>query len=82
MGEFSLWHLILILGVILIFFGPSRLPGLGNSLGKAIRGFKSGMKGVGDEEDKAVESAREVLPPGSDDDKTPISNKDKTNKNS
>jgi sec-independent protein translocase protein TatA len=82
MGEFSLWHLILILGVILIFFGPSRLPGLGNSLGKAIRGFKSGMKGVGDDEDKAVESAREVLPPGTDDDKTPINTREKTKKDS
>jgi sec-independent protein translocase protein TatA len=63
MGELSLWHLLLILGVILIFFGPSRLPGLGNSLGKAIRGFKSGMKGVDGEEERAAQVAREALPP-------------------
>ena len=50
MGEFSFWHLIMILAVVLIFFGPSRLPGLGNSLGKAIRGFKEGMKGLGGDE--------------------------------
>jgi sec-independent protein translocase protein TatA len=67
MGEFSLWHLILILGVVLIFFGPSRLPGLGNSLGKAIRGFKSGMKGVDEEEEKAAQAAREALPPSEKD---------------
>lgn len=43
MGEFSISH-ILILGLIaLIFFGPSRLPALGQSLGKAIRGFKEGL---------------------------------------
>ncbi len=61
MGEFSLWHLILILGVILIFFGPSRLPGLGNSLGKAIRGFKSGMKGISEDEKEAqkIEDAKD-----------------------
>ncbi|MEK6628453.1 MAG: twin-arginine translocase TatA/TatE family subunit [Bdellovibrionota bacterium] len=46
MGEFSISH-ILILGVIaLIFFGPSRLPALGQSLGKAIRGFKDGLSEI------------------------------------
>lgn len=46
MGEFSLSH-ILILGIILLlFFGPSRLPALGQSLGKAIRGFKDGMNQI------------------------------------
>lgn len=43
MGEFSITH-ILLLGIIaLIFFGPSRLPQLGQGLGKAIRGFKQGL---------------------------------------
>ena len=77
MGEFSLWHLILILGVVLIFFGPSRLPGLGNSLGKAIRGFKSGMKGADDEEEKAAQAAREALP-GPTDKTTSATDKDST----
>lgn len=38
-------ELLLILGIALIFFGPSRLPGLGRSLGDAIRGFKKGIEG-------------------------------------
>lgn len=43
MGEFSITHLLL-LGIIgLIFFGPSRLPQLGQGLGKAILGFKQGL---------------------------------------
>ena len=46
MGEFSIVHLGLVFGLILIFFGPSRLPGLGASLGKAIRGFKDGIKEI------------------------------------
>lgn len=37
------WQLILILALALIFFGPGRLPGLGKSLGEAIRGFKKGI---------------------------------------
>ena len=38
-------HLILILGVVLLLFGPSRLPGLGKGIGEAIRGFKKGIRG-------------------------------------
>jgi sec-independent protein translocase protein TatA len=45
MGGFSILHLILVLVIVLVFFGPSRLPGLGKSLGEAIRGFKKGMDG-------------------------------------
>ncbi len=43
MGEFSITHLVLIAVIFLVFFGPSRLPQLGQSLGKAIRGFKQGL---------------------------------------
>lgn len=46
MGEFSLTHLLLIAVIFLIFFGPSRLPQLGQSLGKAIRGFKQGLNEI------------------------------------
>jgi sec-independent protein translocase protein TatA len=46
MGEFSIVHLGLVFGIVLVFFGPSRLPGLGASLGKAIRGFKDGIKEI------------------------------------
>ena len=51
MGEFSIFHLIIVLAVVLIFFGPSRLPNLGNSLGRAIRGFKDGIKDLTHEQD-------------------------------
>ena len=49
MGEFSLTHILLLLVIILIFFGPSRLPSLGKSLGEAIRGFKKGIEDGGKE---------------------------------
>jgi sec-independent protein translocase protein TatA len=38
-------HLI-ILAIILIIFGPRRLPELGNTMGKAIRNFKDAIAGV------------------------------------
>ena len=34
-------HMLLILGVALIVFGPKRLPEIGKALGEAIRGFKN-----------------------------------------
>lgn len=37
------WEIIIILVVVLVLFGPSRLPKLGRSVGEAIRGFKSGL---------------------------------------
>lgn len=44
-GLFQPMHLLLILAICLIIFGPSRLPELGKGLGEAIRGFKSGLAG-------------------------------------
>jgi sec-independent protein translocase protein TatA len=37
------WQLLAIVVIVLVIFGPSRLPGLGKSLGEAIRGFKKGL---------------------------------------
>ena len=41
-------HLIIILVIALLIFGPSKLPGLGKGLGEAFRGFKEGIKGSPD----------------------------------
>ena len=49
MGEFSITHILLVLGLFVLFFGPSRLPGLGQSLGKGIREFKKGLSELGNE---------------------------------
>ena len=46
MGEFSLSHILILSLILLIFFGPSRLPQLGQSLGKAIKGFKEGLNEI------------------------------------
>ena len=37
-------HLLVILGLALIIFGPKKLPELGKGLGEGIRGFKTAMK--------------------------------------
>ncbi len=43
-GLFQPMHLILILLIVLIIFGPGKLPELGEGLGKSIREFKKAMK--------------------------------------
>jgi TatA/E family protein of Tat protein translocase len=37
---------LLVLGIVLLIFGPRRLPELGNTLGKAIRNFKDAVSGI------------------------------------
>ena len=46
MGEFSISHMIILAVILLVFFGPSKLPQFGQSLGKAIRGFKQGLNEI------------------------------------
>ena len=43
--------LIIILVIILLLFGPSKLPKLGRSIGESMKNFKDSTKGVLDEED-------------------------------
>ncbi len=40
MGALSPWHIILIAVVLLLLFGPNKLPELGRSFGKMFREFK------------------------------------------
>ena len=52
-GLFEPVHLIFILLIVLIIFGPGKLPDLGRGLGKGIREFKDAIKGgLGGESDK------------------------------
>jgi sec-independent protein translocase protein TatA len=37
-------HLLIILFIALLFFGPSKLAGLGKGMGEGIRGFKDALR--------------------------------------
>jgi len=39
----SIWQILIVLVIVLLLFGPKKIPGLGRSLGEAIRGFKKGV---------------------------------------
>jgi sec-independent protein translocase protein TatA len=43
-------HLLVILAIAVIFFGPQKLPALGKGLAEGIRNFKDSFKTVGPEE--------------------------------
>jgi sec-independent protein translocase protein TatA len=43
-GLFQPMHLIIILVIMLIIFGPGKLPELGEGLGKSIKAFKKALK--------------------------------------
>lgn len=38
------WEIAVIVGVVLLIFGPSKLPQLGTSIAQFMKNFKSGMK--------------------------------------
>ena len=60
MGILEPMHLVVILGIALLVFGPKKLPELGKGLGESIRGFKSALTGS-EPEAESVDPAR---PPG------------------
>ena len=43
---FTPTHLIIILVIALLIFGPRKLPELGKGLGEGLKGFKEGIKGT------------------------------------
>lgn len=57
-GLFQPLHLLLIIGIALLLFGPSKFASLGKGLGEGIRNFKAAMKD-GEDKDKKEEKAEE-----------------------
>lgn len=55
-------EVLIVLVVALVVFGPKRLPELGNSLGKGIRGFGSAIKGEEAEHPAEREAAQIEAP--------------------
>lgn len=49
-------EILVIVVVILLLFGPSKLPQLGEGIGKMLRGFKKEMKAL--DEERAADSSR------------------------
>ena len=54
MGSFSIWHWLIVLLIVVLVFGTSKLKNLGRDLGGGIKGFKEGLKEGQEEETKKV----------------------------
>lgn len=54
MGSLSLWHWLIVLAVVMLVFGTQKLGNIGADLGKAVKGFKDGIR---EEDEKPGQSA-------------------------
>ncbi len=57
-------EVLIILVVVLLIFGPSKLPALGEGIGKMLRGFKKEMKSM--EDDTKAQTAERAIDPVDD----------------
>ena len=61
MGGLSIWHWVIVLVVVMLIFGTKKISNMGSDLGKAVKGFKDGVKG-GEEERQANANVPPVPP--------------------
>ncbi len=54
------WEIAIVVVIALLIFGPRKLPELGSSFGKSIRGFKKGLKEGQDELNETVAEVKEA----------------------
>lgn len=48
---FSLTHLLILLGIVVVVFGAGKLPSVGKSMGDAIKEFKKGVQAEPDSDE-------------------------------
>jgi sec-independent protein translocase protein TatA len=78
-GPFGIWEILIILIVVLLLFGPKRLPELAKSVGQSVREFRRGIKdlkndidieeNVGEQRREMVGASKVVTPVDSEADK-------------
>lgn len=59
-GAFQPSHLLLVLVVVLIIFGPGKLKGLGKSLGESIRDFKTEISKDGETKEEQLNNTTDL----------------------
>lgn len=63
-GPFGAWEILIILVVVLLIFGPRRLPEMAKGLGQSVRAFRDEMRGLKkemDTEDRQARSADDAV---------------------
>ena len=72
MGSMSIWHWVIVLLVVVLLFGTKKLGNMGSDVGKAVKGFKDGVKG---EEDRVAGAPPTVADKGTIDVETKEKNR-------
>lgn len=60
MGEFSVWHWLIVIAVFVVLFGSAKLPQAARSLGRSMRIFKSETRGLMADENESTASAEQM----------------------
>ena len=61
MGEFSVWHILIVAAVIVLLFGYKKLPSASKAIAQSLRIFKDETKGLRD--DDSTHAATATPPP-------------------
>lgn len=59
MGAMSIWHWVIVLAIILILFGPGKLPDVFRQAGKGLKAFKDASEGKEKDGDDAADPDEE-----------------------
>jgi sec-independent protein translocase protein TatA len=62
-GAFEGWHIVLILGVVVVLFGSRKLPDAARSMGQSLRIFKSEMKAAAQDDQPVQTTTAAPAPP-------------------
>ncbi len=64
MGSFSIWHWLIVLGIVILVFGTRKLRDAGGDLGSAVKNFKTAMKeGEAEGDKKAADQLSDKADP-------------------
>ena len=61
-GNFGLWQILVILVVVLLIFGPRRLPDLARNMGQSIKEFRKGLRELKRDMELDIDDEEEVRP--------------------
>ncbi len=62
LGNIGTTELLIILAIVVLLFGASRLPELGRGLGQGLKSFKDAIKGNPSSEPKGDEKSKSEVP--------------------
>jgi sec-independent protein translocase protein TatA len=66
MGEFSIWHWLVLIVIVMLLFGRGKVSDLMGDVAQGIKAFKKGMATDDAPAPKASEAAKAVEPPVGD----------------